>query len=144
MNETQIISILSNENTKTILFISLFAILIVSKIAFRLTINKNLNSNRFLKVKSCPFCDTKFDRKEKYCKACAKEPDKNQRIVICYNCGYIGEKDLYSKNSEYVVTFFLLFALGVLPGLIYILIYSKKRICRNCGRMTRMTDFKGI
>lgn len=48
--------------------------------------------------------------------------------MYCMTCGNIGTP----KSSKSIVVLLLLFCLGVIPGLIYLMI-SGKKLCRACN-----------
>ncbi len=141
MNESDLLQILQSDSAVLFLWGLLILILILAKVYYRKTKNKSINVNRFLKKKICPFCQSRYSKKQKHCPNCQKELDKNQVIVTCFNCVYIGENYHYSKNPEFQITLILFSLFILLPGLIYFMFYSKKRVCKNCGRMNRITDY---
>ncbi len=118
----------------------LVLILIGSKIYFRFFKNRKLHISSTLEKKVCPFCNESME-KLNACQKCNKTPDKNQLNIVCYHCGYLGEMDNYSQNAEFWVTL-VLWGLLTFPAIIYYFLYHNRKICRNCGRMTRASDYK--
>ena len=129
----------SPQSSAMFVYILVF-ILIASKIYLRFFKNRKLHINPTLRKKICPFCNEAIDGLNT-CKKCNKKPDKNQLNIACYHCGYLGEMDNYSQNSEFWVTV-IIWGLFTFPAIIYYFLYHNKKICRNCGRMTRASDYK--
>lgn len=95
------------EINPTVAVVALLSILLVSKLYFRLCKNKKVFGNRTLKVKICPFCEAVNGPKYVDCFSCGKSIQRHQKGVVCHQCGYLGEMNLYKKNSEHSVTFLM-------------------------------------
>lgn len=129
----------SPQNSAMLVYV-LVIILIASKIYLRFFINRRLHINHTLRKKICPFCNEAIDELSA-CQKCNKKPDTNQLNIACYHCGYLGEMDNYSQIPEFWVTV-IIWGLLTFPAVIYYFLYHNKKICRNCGRMTRASDYK--
>jgi hypothetical protein len=133
---------LNSPDNSIIIVYLLCIVLVAAKIHLRFFKNKKMHAKRFLRKKTCPFCGTIYDRKLENCIKCNKSLDFNQVNIGCYNCGYLGEMDRYSKNVEFWVTI-LLWGLLIFPAIIYYFLYHNRKICRNCGRMTNGKNITG-
>ncbi len=118
----------------------LFVILVVSKIYLRFFLNKDMHRHRKLSSSLCPFCKNKIEYSNVRCSNCNKIIDANQFHVACYNCGYIGKMKPYYTTTEFWVTFLLCAFLNV-ASIIYLLAYGRIKICNNCGRIKRRSDY---
>jgi len=124
-----------------LIFLFIF-ILILLKFYYFYFRNKQLHQNRILKRLVCPFCNNINPLGYRVCGRCGRSITKNQVGVICLNCGYIGSMDKYISSTEFTITFLLLLIPFVFPSLIYFIFYRNRKICRNCGRMIRKSDYR--
>ncbi len=132
---------MEGNETSSIWFIYLFIlVLLFAKGYYHFFVNRELKKNRTLKDKVCPFCGTVYSNSLRICSSCQRGVEAEQRSVICLHCGCIGEMDKYRKNSEFTITTLLL-CVFIFPALIYFFLYRNRRICKNCGRMTRRSDY---
>ena len=139
MNGTNLTEWLNSPENSIVIVYLLCIVLVAAKIYLHFFKNKKMHAKRFLKKKKCPFCGTVYDKKLKKCVKCNESIAFNQANIGCYNCGYLGEMERYSKTAEFWVTV-LLWGLATFPAVIYYFLYHNRRICRNCGRMTKGRD----
>ena len=117
------------------------AFMLLLKLMYKFIINKNFNKNIVLNKKICPFCKHENSTDYRICSNCKLCVSKDQKNIVCHNCGYFGEMDRYVKNSEFTITILTIWPF--IPfSIIYYLTVRNKLICKSCGRITRKKDYK--
>jgi hypothetical protein len=121
----------------------IYFIFILLKIFLHNFANRDMHKNPTLTERVCPSCKNLLNRNELLCKKCEIMIEIYDQEMVCFNCGHFGKKRSYWLYSEFWVTLYLWFVF--MPfGVVYFMKYYNKKICKNCGRMTRQSDFYNI